>query len=168
MRLPKARMEIRAFFVIIAMNEPLSLLQWRQQVKLSGKKLVTCTGCFDILHKGHLSYLKAAKEFGDVLLVGINSDASVRQLKGSTRPINNELDRKEILDALKIVDFSFIYNNTARFLTLVQADVWVKGGDYTLETLNKEEVEAVSYYNGEIKIIPYLSGYSTTNILKSV
>src|ERR1043165_7376311 len=106
-----------------------------------GKRLVFTNGCFDLLHVGHVRYLQAARKLGDALVVALNSDASVRALKGENRPINSEQDRAEVLAALDCVDFITIFPDE-RVTTLVREvrpQIYVKGGDYTVETLNHEE-----------------------------
>ena len=130
-------------------------------------RIIATNGCFDILHAGHVSYLKRAAQLGDQLIVGINSDASVRQLKGPTRPINNQEDRCRVVQALRCVHKAFIFEGTRAtdFLSWLKPDIWVKGGDYTLESLDPDEVNAVRAYGGDIMILPLLVGYSTTSIL---
>ena len=103
-----------------------------EELKLQGKKVVFTNGCFDILHVGHLRYLNEAKKQGDILIVGVNSDSSVRQLKGEGRPINNEIDRAEMLSGLKAVDFTVIFEELTPIETLekLKPSIHVKGGDY--------------------------------------
>ena len=134
----------------------------------SGKKLVFTNGCFDILHVGHVRYLQAAKDFGDVLIVGLNTDASVKRLKGNDRPINNEADRAEVLLALKSVDYVVLFGEqTAEALIAeVKPDIYVKGGDYTLETL--PEAKIVQSYGGHVEFIPMVAGRSTTNVINKI
>ena len=112
--------------------------KFRQQ----GKKIVFTNGCFDILHAGHVRYLTAAKSFGDILIVGLNTDASVKKLKGENRPVNNEQDRAEVLLGLKAVDeVVFFGEQTAENLIAeIKPDIYVKGGDYTLETLPEAKI----------------------------
>jgi rfaE bifunctional protein nucleotidyltransferase chain/domain len=144
------------------------LSAWRAAVRSAGKKLVVTNGCFDLIHAGHVSYLEAARDHGDLLLVGLNSDLAVRALKGPARPINSEQDRAAVLAALASVDAVCIFRETRAtdFLELAEPDVYVKGGDYTLETLNSEERGAVEQAGGRIVIIPLVPGKSTTAILK--
>src|SRR5690606_17498322 len=106
-------------------------------LRRAGKKLVFTNGCFDILHRGHVAYLSRAKALGDVLIVGLNSDASVRRLKGPRRPINRAADRAQVLAALSCVDHivEFAEDTPARLIERVRPDIFVKGGDYTLDTL---------------------------------
>ena len=133
-----------------------------------GKKLVFTNGCFDILHRGHVSYLKAAAEFGDLLIVGLNSDRSVKRLKGQDRPVNTEEDRAIILGALEYVDFVVIFDEDTplKMIKEVQPDVLVKGADYV-----KDDVIGASFvesYGGEVKLVRYLSEFSTTGILNKI
>jgi len=140
------------------------LVSWREQVRLARQTLVVTNGCFDLLHVGHVTYLEAARSQGDVLLVGLNSDASVRTLKGDDRPLNPEQDRALLLAALALVDAVCVFPETraTRFLRIAQPDVYVKGGDYTLQTLDQEERRTVERAGGRIVIIPLVPGKSTT------
>jgi rfaE bifunctional protein nucleotidyltransferase chain/domain len=140
------------------------LAQWREQFRALGKRLVVTNGCFDLLHLGHVTYLEQARSLGDALCVGVNSDAAVRGLKGEGRPINSEEDRALVLCALESVSFASIFPDVraTEFLARVQPDIYVKGGDYTLETLNQEERRVVEKGGGRIEIIPFLAGKSTT------
>jgi D-glycero-beta-D-manno-heptose 1-phosphate adenylyltransferase len=139
-------------------------------LRANGKKLVVTNGCFDLLHLGHVTYLESARNQGDALLIGVNGDESVRQLKGPTRPLNNEADRAAVLAALQSVDAACIFaeKTATRFLERAQPDVYVKGGDYTLETLNQDERRAVESNGGRIVIIPFVPGNSTTAILEKI
>ena len=141
---------------------------WRAGLRSSGKRLVATNGCFDLLHLGHATYLETARNEGDALLVGVNSDASTRQLKGPSRPVNNEQDRAAVLAALESVDGVCIFSeqSATRFLAACQPDVYVKGGDYTLETLNPEERSVVEKCGAKIVIIPFVPGKSTTGLIE--
>jgi rfaE bifunctional protein nucleotidyltransferase chain/domain len=143
---------------------------WRAAMRATGKKLVVTNGCFDLLHLGHVTYLETARNLGDALLIGVNSDESVRQLKGDGRPVNSEHDRAAVLAALESVDGACIFTekSATRFLTAAQPDVYVKGGDYTLDTLNQEERRAVEQSGGRIVIIPFVPGKSTTGLLEKI
>jgi rfaE bifunctional protein nucleotidyltransferase chain/domain len=147
-----------------------ALPAWRERVRASGRRLVVTNGCFDLLHRGHVSYLEAAREHGDLLLVGLNSDASVRLLKGPDRPVNREEDRAAVLAALASVDAVCIFaeKSATRFIQAAQPDVYVKGGDYTLETLNQEERKVVESSGGKIVVLPLVPGQSTTALLKKL
>ena len=139
---------------------------WRKKFRATGKKLVVTNGCFDILHLGHATYLETARSFGDALLLGVNGDAAVRGLKGAGRPVNSEADRAAVLAALQSVDGVCIFADTTatKFLAAAQPDIYVKGGDYTLETLNQEERRAVESAGGKIVLVPFVPGKSTTSI----
>jgi rfaE bifunctional protein nucleotidyltransferase chain/domain len=147
-----------------------TLPAWRAAMRASGKKLVVTNGCFDLLHAGHVTYLETARNQGDALLVGLNGDESVRQLKGPDRPLNAEEDRAVVLAALASVDGVCIFAEKAatRFLSAAQPDIYVKGGDYTLETLNQDERRAVEQTGGKIIIIPFVAGKSTTALLAKI
>lgn len=147
-----------------------NLPQWREAVRKSGRKLVATNGCFDLLHLGHVTYLEAARNQGDVLLIGVNGDESVRQLKGPTRPINEELDRAAVLAALQCVDGVCIFaeKRAERFLGHVKPDIYVKGGDYTLDTLDQGERRTVEQAGGRIVLLPFVPGKSTTAILEKI
>lgn len=143
------------------------LAAWRQRFRATGRKLVVTNGCFDLLHLGHVTYLETARNAGDFLLVGVNSDAAVRGLKGEGRPVNNEVDRALVLAALESVDAASIFPDVraTAFLAAAQPDIYVKGGDYTLETLNPEERRVVEQGGGRIVLIPFVPGKSTTGLL---
>jgi rfaE bifunctional protein nucleotidyltransferase chain/domain len=143
---------------------------WRQKLRVSGKKLVVTNGCFDILHLGHVTYLENARNFGDALLIGVNSDAAVSGLKGPGRPVNSETDRAAVLAALASVDGVCLFTDTTatRFLAAAQPDIYVKGGDYTLETLNQDERRAVESAGGRIVLVPFVPGKSTTGLLEKI
>ena len=146
------------------------LPEWRKAVRASGKKLVVTNGCFDILHLGHVSYLESARNLGDALLVGVNGDEAARQLKGAGRPVNSEADRAAVLAALASVDGVCIFaeKTAVKFLSAAQPDIYAKGGDYTLDTLNQDERRAVESAGGKIVIIPLVPGKSTTALLEKI
>jgi D-beta-D-heptose 7-phosphate kinase/D-beta-D-heptose 1-phosphate adenosyltransferase len=133
--------------------------------RADGCRIILTNGCFDLLHAGHVRYLKAARELGDMLVVGLNSDASVRRLKGPGRPINSEYDRAEVLEALACVDVVVVFaeDTPVRLVAAARPDVYVKGGDYDVATL--PEAPIVHSYGGEVRILPYLDGRSTTAIV---
>lgn len=143
---------------------------WRSALRDAGKKLVVTNGCFDILHVGHATYLEASRQQGDVLLVGLNSDTSVGELKGSGRPVNTESDRAAVLAALESVDGVCIFSEktATRFLLHAQPDIYAKGGDYTAETMNQDERHAVEEAGGRIAIVPIVAGKSTTALLQKI
>ena len=136
--------------------------------KLKDKKIVFTNGCFDILHIGHAKYLKESKKFGDVLIVGLNSDTSVKRLKGESRPINNEQDRAELLDELKSVDYVVIFeeDSPVNLLNIIKPDIYTKGADYTVDTL--PEAKTVINNGGRIEFISFVEGKSTTNVVKNI
>jgi D-beta-D-heptose 7-phosphate kinase / D-beta-D-heptose 1-phosphate adenosyltransferase len=133
-----------------------------------GKKIVFTNGCFDILHRGHIAYLNSAKGFGDVLIIGINSDASVRRLKGSNRPINALEDRAQVLAAMSCVDHIIPFDNDTPMdlIRVIQPDVYVKGGDYTRQTL--PEAGLVESLGGQVQILPYLEDRSTSGVIERI
>ena len=147
-----------------------TLPAWRAALRASGKKLAVTNGCFDLLHVGHVTYLEAARNRADALLVGLNSDRAVRELKGPDRPVNGEADRAAVPAALQSVDGVCIFAEptATRFLSIAQPDVYVKGGDYTLETLNRDERRVVEQAGGKIVIIPLVPGKSTTATIQAM
>lgn len=146
------------------------LAEWRAAVRARGKRLVATNGCFDLLHLGHVIYLETARKLGDALFVGVNDDDAVRQLKGAGRPLNPAADRAAMLAALESVDGVCIFagSSAAEFLSEVQPDIYVKGGDYTLETLNQEERRVIERTGGKIIILPFVPGKSTTVLLEMI
>jgi rfaE bifunctional protein nucleotidyltransferase chain/domain len=146
------------------------LPEWRAALRVIGKRLVVTNGCFDILHLGHVTYLETARSFGDALLIGVNGDTAVRDLKGKGRPVNSESDRASVLAALESVTGVCIFpeKTMTKFLAAAQPDIYVKGGDYTVETLNQDERRAVESAGGKIKIIPFVPGKSTTGLLEKI
>ena len=145
-------------------------VKWRQELRSKGKKLVITNGCFDLVHRGHASYLRKAAEYGDELLVLINSDASVRQLKGDSRPLVSEFDRGYLLCSLKAVSKVVIFDSQrcSAELTALAPDVYVKAGDYTLESLDPSERNALVLNGTEIIFAPFVGGFSTTNIVEKI
>jgi len=143
---------------------------WRAALRGAGKKLVVTNGCFDILHLGHVTYLENARNLGDALLIGVNGDAAVRGLKGAGRPVNSETDRASVLAALQSVDGVCIFPDPAAttFLAAARPDIYVKGGDYTLDTLNQDERRAVESAGGKIVLVPFVPGKSTTGLLEKI
>ncbi len=139
-----------------------------EKLKKDGKKVVFTNGCFDILHVGHLRYLEEASEQGDILFVGVNSDDSVKRLKGPTRPINSENDRAEMLAGLKPVDYVVIFgeDTPVELISELKPSIHVKGGDYKKEEL--PETEVVEKNGGEVRILSLIEGKSTTNIVNKI
>ncbi|KAF3885355.1 MULTISPECIES: D-glycero-beta-D-manno-heptose 1-phosphate adenylyltransferase [Nostocales] len=134
----------------------------------AGYKIVFTNGCFDILHAGHVSYLNRAKALGDILIIGVNSDNSIRRIKGETRPINSLEDRIQVLGGLACVDYLIAFNEDTpiNLIRLVQPDIYVKGGDYTIETL--PEAPVIQQFGGVVKLLPFLENRSTTEIIKKI
>ena len=149
---------------------PATLLSWRDQMRRTGKRVVATNGCFDLLHAGHVTYLEAARNQGDALLVGINSDATVRQLKGPGRPVTSESDRALVIAALESVDGVFVFRepDATKFLDEVKPDVYVKGGDYTIETINQDERRMVESFGGKVVLLGHVPGKSTTALLQKM
>ena len=140
----------------------------RARLRAEGKRLVFTNGCFDILHVGHTRYLKRARELGDALLVAVNSDRSVRELKGAGRPIMNADERAEMLSALAAVDYVTIFDDISprALIADILPDVLVKGGDYDLDEIHgREEVEAAG---GRVLSLPFIEGASTSGIIERV
>ena len=139
-----------------------------EEIRQRGKKIVFTNGCFDILHVGHVRYLTTAKNFGDILIVGLNTDASVKILKGANRPINNEKDRAEVLLGLKAVDYVVLFGErTAENLVAeIRPDIYVKGADYTVDKI--PEAKIVQSYGGRVELVEFVAGHSTTNIIKAI
>jgi D-glycero-beta-D-manno-heptose 1-phosphate adenylyltransferase len=141
-----------------------------RELRADGGKLVATNGCFDLLHLGHVHYLQAARALGDALVVGVNGDESVRELKGPGRPLNGEHARAEVLAALECVDLVAIFPGAraTRFIELAAPDVYAKGGDYTPATLNVEERALLEKIGAKIQIIPFEEGYSTSALLEQL
>jgi rfaE bifunctional protein nucleotidyltransferase chain/domain len=141
-----------------------------EQHRAAGRKLVFTNGVFDLLHVGHVRYLQEARALGDALLIAVNGDASVRALKGPTRPINSENDRAEVLAALACVDHVIVFHEerVTELVRAIQPQVYAKGGDYTIESLNREEVAALRECGAEIRILPMVEGKSTTSTIQKM
>ena len=135
------------------------------KLKDDGKTVVFTNGCFDILHAGHVRYLNQARALGDVLILGLNSDISVRSLKGDSRPINNEIDRAEVLSALKAIDYVVIFDEKTaeNIVGEVKPDIYAKGGDYSIDTL--PEAKIVAEHGGKTVLLQLVDGKSSTNII---
>jgi rfaE bifunctional protein nucleotidyltransferase chain/domain len=143
---------------------------WREEQKQRGKKVVATNGCFDLLHVGHVRFLQEAKALGNVLIVGVNGDASVRELKGEGRPVNGEADRAEVVAGLGCVDAVIIFpeKRATRFLESVNPDLYVKGGDYQTDQLDKDELDAVNKGGGRVQVLDLTPGRSTTAVLQKL
>jgi rfaE bifunctional protein nucleotidyltransferase chain/domain len=139
------------------------------QVRKAGKKVIFTNGCFDILHRGHIEYLSNASGLGDVFVIGLNSDASVRRLKGQNRPAVDEDSRALTLAAFEFVNFVVLFSEDTpcELMQALQPDVWVKGGDYShVEEL--PEYKVMMEIGGEVIILPFVEGYSTTDIYNKI
>jgi rfaE bifunctional protein nucleotidyltransferase chain/domain len=152
----------------ILSTEKLAL--WRAALRAEGRKLVVTNGCFDLLHRGHVTYLESARALGGALLVGVNGDASVSELKGPHRPVNCEDDRAAVLAALQSVDGVHVFTDRTalRFLSTVEPDIYVKGGDYTIDTINQEERRLVEKLGGKVEVLAVVPGKSTTALLEKI
>lgn len=145
-----------------------ALIKERERLRREGKRLVFTNGCFDLLHPGHVRYLSQARSRGDALVVALNSDRSVRALKGEGRPILNQQERAEVIAALEAVDYVTIFDEETprELIEAVLPDVLVKGGDWALdEIVGREEVEAAG---GQVLSLPYIDGSSTTDIIERI
>lgn len=142
----------------------------REDYRRKGKKVVWTNGCFDILHVGHVDYLKKARGLGDCLLVGLNSDDSTKKLKGSDRPINNEKHRAEVLSSLGFVDYITVFNELTveNCLRELRPDVYVKAGDYDINKMDQNERKVIESYGGEFAFIPVIYNLSTTGIIDKI
>jgi rfaE bifunctional protein nucleotidyltransferase chain/domain len=140
---------------------------WLAPLRAAGKTLVTTNGCFDILHSGHVRYLAEAAKKGDLLVVGVNADATVQRLKGDDRPLRSEADRVCTVAALAMVDAAFIFreDDPREFIETLKPDLHVKGGDYTRDIIERESVER---NGGKVAIVSYVTGFSTTSIIKKM
>jgi rfaE bifunctional protein nucleotidyltransferase chain/domain len=149
---------------ILNIEELKEVLNIIRNKKNENQKIVFTNGCFDILHRGHVEYLQKARELGDLLILGLNSDLSVKKLKGENRPINNEEDRAIVLSALESVDYIIIFNEDTPFelIKIVKPDILVKGGDYKIENVVGRE------FAKETILIDFVDGYSTTKTIKSI
>ena len=139
-----------------------------EKLQAGGKTVVVTNGCFDILHVGHVRYLQKTKSFADYLIVLLNSDKSVRAIKGEGRPINTELNRAEILCALSCVDFVVLFdeNSPADLIDEIKPDVYTKGADYNMETL--PEADVIRKNNIRVEFITFVEGQSTTNLINKI
>jgi rfaE bifunctional protein nucleotidyltransferase chain/domain len=138
------------------------------ELRAAGRSIVFTNGCFDILHAGHVRYLASARELGDWLIVGLNSDRSVRGLKGPDRPLNSEEDRAEVLAALAAVDSVVIFDDptAAGLVSEIRPDVYVKGGDYQVKSL--PEADLVAGYGGRTVLLPEVPGRSSSNVIRKI
>ena len=144
------------------------LIQIRKKAKKENKKVVFTNGCFDLLHRGHIEYLKKAKRLGDILIVGLNSDSSVRKIKGQGRPIQKQADRAAILDSLYFVDYVCIFNELSPFklISKLTPDILVKGGDWKVKDIVGKGI--VESHGGKVLSIKMVKGKSTRNIIQTI
>lgn len=145
-----------------------NISEFVQNLQKAGKTVAATNGCFDILHVGHVRYLQKSRSYADYLIVLLNSDKSVKSIKGDDRPINNEMDRAEILVALNCVDFVVMFDedSPAALLDEIKPDVYTKGADYTMETLPERDI---MIKNGtRVEFIDFVQGKSTTNIINKI
>lgn len=153
------------FNKLLSLNDALEKVHVWQA---AGKKIVFSNGCFDILHAGHVEYLSAAKKLGDVLVIGLNSDASVRRLKGSNRPVCGETDRAAVLSALEVVDSVVLFNEDTpeELIGILLPDILVKGSDWAIDEI--AGAPAVLEHGGAVLTLPLLEGRSTTGIIEKI
>ena len=151
--------------MLVTQDEIINIVRKGQS---EGLTFVVTNGCFDILHVGHVRYLQKTKEFADKSIVMLNSDISVKSIKGESRPINNELDRAEILSSLSCVDYVVLFDekSPAKLLANIKPDIYTKGADYTLETLPERDI--VIENNIKVEFIEFVQGKSTTNVIKKI
>ena len=137
-------------------------------IELKNKKIVFTNGCFDIIHQGHINYLAKAADFGDVLIIGLNSDSSIKKLKGETRPIQDEKSRALILSAFQFVDFVVVFDEETPYnlISKIQPDFLIKGGDYKIDEIVGADI--VKQKGGKVITIPFVDGFSSSNIIKSL
>lgn len=145
-----------------------SLTNIISRLKRQGKKIVFTNGCFDIIHVGHVDYLSKARRMGDVLVIGLNSDSSVKRLKGKGRPLNREEDRSKVLSALYFVDYVTMFSEDTpdRLIRKLKPDILVKGGDWQMKDI--VGASFVKSYGGKVATVPFVEGFSTTSLIKKM
>ena len=150
---------------LVSQNEIIDIVRAGQKER---KTYVVTNGCFDILHVGHIRYLQKTKSFADYSIIMLNSDTSVKALKGDSRPINNELDRAELLSALSCVDYVVLFNekSPANLLDKIKPDYYTKGADYTIDTLPERDI--IIKNNIKTEFIEFVQGKSTTNVINKI
>ncbi|OGW55090.1 MAG: glycerol-3-phosphate cytidylyltransferase [Nitrospirae bacterium RIFCSPLOWO2_02_42_7] len=151
--------------MLIALEEFVPVIA---RLKQDGKRIVFTNGCFDIIHVGHIRYLKSAKELGDILVIGLNSDESVRKIKGDNRPIVSQGERAEVLSSIRSVDYVVIFNEPDPYNTIVaiKPDILIKGGDWAIDNIVGRDI--VESYGGEVRTIPFVEGFSSSRIIGDV
>lgn len=147
-----------------------SAIQKRNEIKNSNKTLTITNGCFDLLHAGHVFYLNEAAKLGDNLWLFLNSDTSVQSLKGPHRPVQSEIHRAYVVASLESIDAVVIFNNTRldKEILSIKPDIYVKAGDYNLETMNQEEKKSLEEAGTEIRFLPFLQGFSSTDLIQKI
>jgi rfaE bifunctional protein nucleotidyltransferase chain/domain len=140
------------------------------QARSKKKRIAWTNGCFDIIHAGHVDYLERSKAWGDFLVVGLNSDASVKKLKGDFRPIFSESDRAKVLCSIVYVDYVVLFSDKSpiKMIETLKPDYYIKGGDYTIHTINQDERKVVEGYGGEIVLLPIVEGVSSSIIVERI
>jgi D-glycero-beta-D-manno-heptose 1-phosphate adenylyltransferase len=138
------------------------------ELKAAGREVVFTNGCFDIIHAGHVQYLQEAKALGDILIIGLNSDSSVKKLKGNTRPINTEIDRSIVLSAFSVIDYIVLFHDDTPYdlINLIKPDILVKGGDWPVDEIVGADI--VKANNGKVETLQFKVGSSTTNIIEKI
>lgn len=144
------------------------LVKVLNELKSQGKRIIFTNGCFDILHWGHVYYLKQAKELGDILVLALNTDDSVKKLKGDSRPINNQQDRALVINELKSIDYVTFFSEETPYniIKILKPNIIAKGGDYSPEQVVGKDI--IENYGGSVEIIPFVEGKSTTNIVNKM
>ncbi|UCE08800.1 MAG: D-glycero-beta-D-manno-heptose 1-phosphate adenylyltransferase [bacterium] len=140
------------------------------QARSNGKKIAWTNGCFDIIHAGHVDYLEKSKSYGGLLIIGMNSDESVKMLKGELRPIFSEMNRAKVLCSIVYVDYVVIFSERSpiKMIELLKPDYYIKGGDYTIDTIDQAERKVVESYGGEIVLLPMVKGVSSSIIVGKI
>lgn len=146
------------------------LVEIINQARSAGKRIAWTNGCFDIIHAGHVDYLERSKAYGDLLVVGLNSDESVKKLKGDNRPVFSEMDRAKVLCSIVYVDYVILFaeKRPIKLLELFQPDYYIKGGDYTVDSIDQDERKVVEGYGGGIVLLPMVEGVSSSIIVEKI
>ncbi len=146
------------------------LIEIVKQARMQDKNIAWTNGCFDIIHAGHVDYLEKSKSYGHLLVVGLNSDQSIKILKGELRPIFSELNRAKVLCSIIYVDYVVLFSDPSpiNIIRTIQPDFYIKGGDYTIDTIDQDERRVVESYGGEIVLLPMVEGVSTSVIVEKI
>ncbi len=147
-----------------------SAIEWRKKLTDKNNRLVMTNGCFDLIHRGHIEYMLAARSKGDKLLIAVNSDKSVQSIKGPDRPLNSEDDRSLVLASMGFIDGIIIFNTPRcdKIIEAIKPDIYAKGADYNIDTIDQTERKALEAAGSEIAFISFVPGYSTTSIIKKM